>query len=75
MAEQVKTHDRWMVYGEGQRAPTYQHTDERSAVDEAQRLARNHPGLTFFVLKAVRGYKLALPPLVEIIPDPNEPPF
>lgn len=41
----------WMVYGLHQRAPAYRHKSESSAVDEAKRLAREHPGIHFFVLE------------------------
>ena len=41
----------WMVKGAG---PTNAvHRSEASAQDEAQRLARLHPGTSFFVLEAV----------------------
>jgi hypothetical protein len=43
----------WMVYGLGQGAPTVQHSTFYFAKGEAHRLARNHPGIKFFVLRAV----------------------
>lgn len=43
----------WMVYGADQRAPTVRHTSEAVAIAEAQRLARNNPGIEFFVLESV----------------------
>lgn len=75
MTNQIPTYDRWLVYGVGQRAPTHEHTSEEQAATEAKRLAREHPGITFFVLKAVRGYRLAETPLDEFVPDPEETPF
>lgn len=42
----------WMVYGEGQGAPTYKHDSKQSAEEEAQRLALRHPGIAFYALKA-----------------------
>jgi hypothetical protein len=42
----------WMVYGEGQGAPTYKHDSKQSAEEEAQRLALCHPGIAFYALKA-----------------------
>ena len=45
----------WMVYGHGQRAPTYIHESVRSAQAEAQRLARAHPGICFVILEAVEA--------------------
>ncbi len=43
---QHATYDRWLVYGVGQRSPTYEHTSEDSATNEAKRLAREHPGIS-----------------------------
>jgi hypothetical protein len=58
----------WMVYGEGQRSPTYKHASRALAETEAARLAKANPSIAFYVLKAteiiiasapeVRGYKL-----------------
>lgn len=42
----------WMVYGEGQGAPTYKHDSHASALDEATRLAVKHPGIAFYTLNA-----------------------
>lgn len=41
----------WMVLGAGM--PTIRHATEEAAHQEAQRLARNHYGAKFYVLKAV----------------------
>lgn len=44
-----------MVSGDG---PTnYRHPTEESAETEAKRLAAQHPGTTFFVLRAVAKYR------------------
>lgn len=43
----------WMVYGNGQRAPTYAHATEESAREEAARLANLYPGVAFHVLETV----------------------
>lgn len=43
----------WMVYGVGQGAPTMQHENEAVACREAHRLARNHPGIEFYVLESM----------------------
>ena len=45
----------WMVYGLHQRGPTFRHKTERSAVDEASRLARQNPDVQFFVLEATHN--------------------
>jgi len=43
----------WMVYGEGQRAPTYKHASQTAARQEAERLAREHKGTRFYVLEQI----------------------
>lgn len=43
----------WMVYGEGQGAPTVKHASMNLAKGEAERLARQHPGTKFYVLRAI----------------------
>jgi len=43
----------WMVYGLDQGAPTVRHAAEHIAVAEAKRLARNNPGVEFYVLQSV----------------------
>lgn len=43
----------WMVYGLDQGAPTARHSSRSRAEDEARRLARNCPGIKFFVLETV----------------------
>lgn len=70
-----KHHEFWMVYGHNQRAPTYEHLSYSAAEAEARRLAREAPGITFFVLEAKRGFMLATPPITEVEIDPNEVPF
>lgn len=54
-------HEFWMVYGEGQRAPAYKHDSAASARIEAERLAGLHPGISFYVLKAKRGFRTEKP--------------
>lgn len=70
-----KHYEFWMVYGLGQRAPTHEHLTYEQAANEAQRLARECPGIRFFVLEAKRGFVLAQTPVIEIELDPNEVPF
>lgn len=43
----------WMVYGVNKGAPTMRHPSSELAEREAERLARNNPGVTFCVLEAV----------------------
>lgn len=67
----------WMVYGEGQRAPTYKHDTQASALAEAVRLSAQCPGITFYTLKArkavlcvkpaAKGWRLKKPR-----PDPDD---
>lgn len=45
----------WMVYGIGQARPIHRHKTEAGAVEEASRLARNNPGVTFCVLSATHA--------------------
>lgn len=44
----------YMVYGEGQSAPTYKHLTEAQALTEAKRLSDRTPGTKFFVMRPVR---------------------
>lgn len=43
----------WMVYGGGQGAPRVMHATREIAEAEAKRLARNNPGVEFYVLESV----------------------
>jgi hypothetical protein len=43
----------WMVYGNGQSAPTVKHKTLYDASREAERLARTVPGVQFYVLQAM----------------------
>lgn len=45
----------WMVVGIGKGAPTRMHYRRDIAADEARRLARANPGVTFIVLEAVEA--------------------
>lgn len=42
----------WMVWREGSRTVTYKHETEKSARQEAERLARENPGEKFYVLES-----------------------
>jgi hypothetical protein len=53
----------WMVYGEGQGAPTYKHDSAQSAGEEAARLAERCPGGAFYVLKAIYAVQTNKPEL------------
>ncbi len=43
----------WMIWNEGNRAPTIKHPDEESARIEAERLVRLNPGQKFYLLVAI----------------------
>lgn len=43
----------WMVYGEGQGAPTVRHESYETAKREAERLSRSVTGTRFFVMMPV----------------------
>lgn len=43
----------WMIYGNGQGAPTMKHASRDDAEREAKRLARNNPGVQFYVLQTI----------------------
>lgn len=43
----------WMVYGTGQGAPTFRHGTFEGAKAEAERLARQSPGIEFYVLRSI----------------------
>jgi len=47
----------WMVYGDGQGAPTAKHASRGIAETEAKRLARRNPGIEFFVLETISRAK------------------
>lgn len=63
----------WMVYLEGCRAPVFKHRSERSAMDEAYRLAGEH-NLDAFVLEAKTVIKIVNIPttVFEKLKDPDE---
>ncbi|BBL69728.1 hypothetical protein [Methylogaea oryzae] len=42
----------WIVWNPEGRNPRFRHTTEPSAIGEAERLAREHPGQMFIVLEA-----------------------
>jgi hypothetical protein len=43
----------FMVYGDGQRAPAFKHDSIVAATREAERLSRDNPGISFFVLMPI----------------------
>lgn len=49
----------WRVNGH---SPSYVHENRESAYAEAGRLARQHVGDQFIVLKSVRGFQVDVPP-------------
>lgn len=51
----------YMVKREGEGATQVRHFTEKSAHEEALRLAKKHPGVKFYILKAVGYVHLELP--------------
>ena len=43
----------WMIVGIGQNPPRARHETEHAAFAEANRLARNNPGIEFYVLESM----------------------
>ncbi len=43
----------FMVYGDGQRAPAIKHDSIVAATREAERLSRQNPGISFFVMMPI----------------------
>jgi hypothetical protein len=43
----------FMIYGNGQSAPTVKHHNIEAATREAERLSRSNPGIEFFVMMPV----------------------
>lgn len=43
----------WMIYGLGMNAPAVRHDQFESAKRECERLARNNPGIRFYILATV----------------------
>lgn len=41
----------WIIFGIGKQPPNIAHSDKNTAIDEAQRLSRLHPGTKFLVCK------------------------
>jgi hypothetical protein len=43
----------WMITGDGNQ-PRVRHANKKQAVDEAKRLAKNNPGVEFYILETVK---------------------
>lgn len=56
----------WMVHGIGMRMPTVKHFSREKARNEAQRLARESPGVTFVVLEAIQAFKIDQVPVRQV---------
>lgn len=63
MAQYLGPHDPsngdsfWMILKQGGDIPRKRHTSYESACTEAQRLATNHPGEKFYVLRAMDAFE------------------
>lgn len=65
----------WMVWHEDGNQPRYRHYSKRSAIDEAERLAKLSPGEVFFVLKATAGVIAKEPDVERLKFKPDDLPF
>lgn len=67
----------WMVWNPEGRQPQYKHFTRTEADMEAQRLARVNPEQSFYVLKAVSGFKSQPSPVdqIKMFTDPDAIPF
>ena len=64
----------WMVWSPQGRAPTHKHFSRETADAEANRLAKQHPGQEFFVLKAMAGVSARDPKIktIRLNTDPDD---
>lgn len=53
MSNSLKYASFWLVWNPNGSNPTFKHRTKESAVNEAERLAREHRGQTFVVLESV----------------------
>jgi len=65
----------WMVKRDGYGPCNIQHTTRWTAIGEAQRLARENPDASFYVLEAIGVAKVAPPPVRYFDFNEPEPPF
>lgn len=56
----------WMIYGIYQGSPRYMHKTKESALQEASRLSKLSPGVTFVVLEAVDAFEADAPKVQQI---------
>ena len=65
----------WMVHNPARHAPVAMHRSYDSALHEAQRLARENCGETFFVLEAVTRVAKRDVDVTDLRAEADEPPF
>ena len=65
----------WLVWHEDGGVPTYRHHCKKTALDEAERLAKSAPGEVFFVLKATAGVRARDPFIERVRLKPDDLPF
>lgn len=68
-----KTEAFWLVWNPDRSMPSHKHTTEYAAVNEAERLARQHPGEMFVVLQSICAR--VTDDMRRIDMKPFEPPF
>ena len=62
----------WLVYNPLRNMPRRQHTHEGSAIREAERLARLHPGETFIVLEATHARRVCDMQTIDLRPNSTQ---
>lgn len=65
----------WFVWNKDRQLPRHMHVTEKSAIDEAERLARNSRGETFFVLESVCARKVDDMHRIDLRGQSNDVPF
>lgn len=67
----------WLVWRAGSPMTKFRHFEKQSAVGEAERLARQNPGETFYVLKTTAAVEAELPPVThyKLTKESDELPF
>lgn len=75
MANETKQEPKfWMVWNPDGGKPQYRHSYKVNALAEAERLAKTHPGETFYVLEATEA-RIVENPVRTILLDKEDLPF
>lgn len=63
----------WFVWNDQGSAPMKKHESEQGAINEADRLARNHRGKTFIVLQSVSAHTASDITRIDLRPESEIP--